>query len=88
MIRADDAARLDVEDGDLLCIGNRLGEVMLHARIFDGMQQGVVVAESIWPNRAFVGGLGINTLVSSEPGPPNGGATYHDTAVWIKRQTG
>jgi len=27
---------------------------------------------------------GINTLVGSDPVPPNGGAAFHDTAVWIK----
>lgn len=84
MLRRDDADGLGIGDGDLLRVGNRLGEVLLHAKIFDGMQRGVVIAESIWPNRAFVGGLGINTLVSAEPGPPNGGAIYHDTAVWIE----
>ena len=84
MICQGDADRLGIGDGELLRVGNRLGEVFLHAIVFDGMQQGVVIAESIWPNRAFVGGLGINTLVSAEPGPPNGGAIYHDTAVWIE----
>ena len=87
MLRAEDAAALGVGDGDLLRVGNRLGEILLHARIFDGMQRGVVVAESIWPNHAFVGGLGINTLVSAESAPPNGGAIYHDTAVWIQPAT-
>lgn len=29
-------------------------------------------------------GLGINTLTSAEPGCPNGGAVFHDTAVWIR----
>jgi anaerobic selenocysteine-containing dehydrogenase len=85
LIRGDDAARLDIADGELVRIGNRLASIRLHARIFDGMQSGVVVAESIWPNRAFVDGLGINALVSSEPGKPNGGAIYHDTAIWIAR---
>ena len=84
MLRADDAEALGIDNGDLLEVGNRLGEIRLHAKIFDGMRTGVVIAESIWPNRAFVGGLGINTLVSAEPGPPNGGAIYHDTAVWIR----
>ena len=65
-------------------IGNRLGHIYLHVKRFDGVQPGVVIVESIWPNRDFVGGLGINTLVSAEPGPPNGGAIYHDTAVWIE----
>jgi hypothetical protein len=48
------------------------------------LQRGVVVVESIWPNGAFEEGVGINALVSAEPGAPNGGAVYHDTAVWLR----
>jgi anaerobic selenocysteine-containing dehydrogenase len=84
LIRGDDAASLGIADGDLVRIGNRLASIRLHAKLFDGMQRGVVVVESIWPNGSFVDGLGVNALVSSEPGKPNGGATYHDTAVWIE----
>ena len=29
--------------------------------------------------------IGINSLTSAEPGWPNGGAVFHDTAVWIRR---
>jgi hypothetical protein len=39
--------------------------------------------ESIWPNSAFEEGRGINLLTSAEPGPPAGGAVFHDTAVWV-----
>jgi len=88
LIRGDDAARLGIADGDLVRIGNRLASIRLHAKIFDGMQSGVVIVESIWPNKAFVDGLGVNALVSSEPGKPNGGAIYHDTAVWIEASGG
>jgi len=54
--------------------------------VFDGLQPGVAVVESIWPNSAFVEGRGINYLVSADPGAPNGGAVFHDTAVWIKAE--
>lgn len=45
---------------------------------------GIVVIESICPGIALIGGLGVNALVSAEPGLLNGGAMYHDTAVWLK----
>ena len=45
---------------------------------------GVVVIESIGPNHAFIEGLGVNALVSAEPGLPDGGAIYQGTAVWLK----
>ena len=53
-------------------------------RPFDGLQPDVVIVESIWPNAAFEEGLGINTLVSADPGAPRGGAVFHDTAVWLR----
>jgi len=88
LIRGADAAGLGIADGDRVRIGNRLASIALHAKIFDGMQNGVVIVESIWPNKAFAEGLGVNALVSSEPGKPNGGATYHDTAVWVAAEPG
>ncbi len=78
-----DCAELEIARGDLVRLGNGLGEVQLHARPFDGIQRGVVVVESVWPNDAFVGGMGINALISADQGPPLGGAVFHDTKVWI-----
>jgi anaerobic selenocysteine-containing dehydrogenase len=66
-------------------VGNERGAVTVHAQPKSGQQRGVVVIEGLWPNRAFDDGLGVNALTSAEPGWPNGGAVFHDTAVWIKR---
>jgi len=79
-----DCAALNAAAGDLLRIGNDLSSVRLHVKPFDGLQRGVVICESIWPSEAFVDGLGINALVSADRGEPNGGAVFHDTAVWIR----
>ncbi len=84
LIHPRDAADLQIDNGQKVRLGNHLAVIVLHAEIFDGLQQGVVVIESIWPNRAFEGGLGVNALISAEPGKPNGGAVYHDTAVWVR----
>lgn len=83
LIHPDAARASGVADGDLVRLGNRRGSVRLHARLFDGVQPATLVVESQWPNTSFVDGIGINTLVGAEPGFPNGGATYHDTAVWL-----
>ncbi|MEX0758899.1 MAG: molybdopterin oxidoreductase family protein [Tistlia sp.] len=83
LIHPEALARLGAADGELLRVGNRRGEIRLHARAFDGVQPDVVVIESIWPNRAFLDGLGVNTLTSADAGAPRGGAVFHDTAVWI-----
>jgi hypothetical protein len=58
--------------------------VVLHARLFDGLQPGVIVVESIWPSEDWHGGIGINALTSDDPAPPIGGAVFHDTAIWAR----
>jgi anaerobic selenocysteine-containing dehydrogenase len=85
MIHPADAGRLAVADGERLRIGNRRGSILIHARLFNGLQPGVVVVESIWPNNAFEEGIGVNALTSADAGPPKGGAVFHDTAVWIRK---
>jgi anaerobic selenocysteine-containing dehydrogenase len=84
MIHPDDAWALALADGNLVIIGNQRGEVRLTLRLFDGVQRGVVIAESVWPNAAHAGGEGINTLTGADPVAPYGGAAFHDSKVWIK----
>ncbi len=84
MIGRADAARLGAVDGGMLRLGNDQGDVLLHARIVDDLQPGCVVVESIWPNEDFRDGLGINALTSDAPAAPNGGAVFHDTAIWVR----
>ena len=86
MIHPDDAARLGVVEGAKVRLGNARGEVVVHARLFDGLQAGVIVVESVWPDADFEGGIGINALTSDDPALPNGGAVFHDTAVWIRAE--
>jgi anaerobic selenocysteine-containing dehydrogenase len=84
MIHPDDAARLGVGDGAKVVLGNTRGKVRLHARLFDGVRRGVVIAESVWPNAAYEDGRGINTLTSADVVAPFGGAAVHDTKVWVR----
>jgi anaerobic selenocysteine-containing dehydrogenase len=72
-----------LDDGQRVQIRSKCGAITAHARGFSGLQCGTVVMESIWPNSAFEGRLGVNTLISAEPGYPNGGAVFHDTAVAV-----
>ncbi len=83
-IHSKDINKLGLKDNDLVVLGNKRGEVIINIEEFNGLQEGVIIVEGIWPNEAFVGNNGINTLVGSDPVPPNGGAAFHDTAVWIK----
>ena len=84
LVHAADAARFGIADGARVRLGNTRGSVVLHAKIAAGMQPGVLVAESVWPSECFEEGIGINALTSDDPGPPLGGAVFHDTAVWIR----
>jgi hypothetical protein len=42
----------------------------------------------IWPGHAFEAGIGINLLISAEPGLPRDGAVFHDTSVWLRPASG
>jgi anaerobic selenocysteine-containing dehydrogenase len=84
LVHPDDAARLGVGDGDRVEMGNRRGEVVLQARLFGGLQRGVVIAEGIWPNTAHERGEGINVLTGADAPAPYGGAAVHDNHVWLR----
>jgi anaerobic selenocysteine-containing dehydrogenase len=86
MIHPDDAAALDVGDGEEVRLGNRRGVVHLRAKLFDGVRRGVLIAESLWPNSAYPDGRGINTLTGADPVAPFGGAAFHDNKVWLKKR--
>jgi anaerobic selenocysteine-containing dehydrogenase len=84
MIHPDDAARAGIADGAEVVLGNARGQVRLHARLFDGVRRGVLIAESIWPNHAYPDGRGINTITGADSIAPYGGAAFHDNKAWIR----
>ena len=86
MVHPDDAEPLGIADGAKVRLGNERGSVVLHARRFEGVVPGVLVAESIWPNSAFEDGCGINSLTGADPVAPFGGAAFHDTRVWLRAE--
>jgi anaerobic selenocysteine-containing dehydrogenase len=75
--------RLGIEAGTIVRLGNERGSLLLHALPSNGMQEDTLIVESQWSNEAFIEGIGINILISADPGFPAGGAVYHDTAVWL-----
>ena len=83
LIHPDDLQALTLADGQKIRMTSKCGDVVVQAKAFDGVQRGVVIMESIWPNSAFEEGVGVNALISAEPGYPNGGGVFHDTAVSI-----
>ena len=87
LVHPGDAAGLGIEDNDWVELGNPRGAIKLRAKKFDGVQRGVLISEGIWPNAAFAGGCGVNTLTSAIPAAPFGGAAFHDNKVWMRRAT-
>ncbi|GAC1336244.1 MAG: molybdopterin-dependent oxidoreductase [Beijerinckiaceae bacterium] len=85
MINPDDAAGQGIANGDLVMLGNARGRVRLHARLFDGVQRGVLISEGVWPNSAYLDGEGINVLTGDDSPAPFGGAAVHDNRVWMRR---
>jgi anaerobic selenocysteine-containing dehydrogenase len=83
-IHPDALARLGLTDGQRIRMGNRRGEIVLHAEAFAGVQPDVVIVESIPPNDDFEGGKGLNTLTSADRIAPFGGVAFHDNHVWIR----
>jgi len=84
MLHPDDAQRLGVKQGDKVLLGNHRGQVEIEVSITDGHQRGVVIVETLWANRHFKGGLGINVLTGADPGGPIGGAAFHDNRIWMR----
>ena len=84
-LHPEDARVLGVVDGDAVKLTSQRGAVTVHVECFDGLQRGVVIVESIWPNAAFPEGVGINVLTGADPGAPIGGAAFHDNRVAISR---
>jgi len=75
---------LALGEGALVRLGNERGEVRLRARPALTARPGVVIVEGNWPSDAYLDRVGINVLIGADPVPPNGGAAFHDTAVWMR----
>lgn len=85
MIHPQDAARHGIEAGAVVRLGNRRGDIRLHAKVTEAAKPGVLIAEGIWPNDAHLDGEGINVLTGADPIAPYGGAAFHDNRVWLRK---
>ena len=83
-LHPDTAATYRLTPGQPVKVGNERGEVTVQVSVIDRIQRDTAVVEGIWPAAAFPENIGINVLISAEPAAPNGGAVFHDTAVWIR----
>ncbi|MBZ0215702.1 MAG: molybdopterin oxidoreductase family protein, partial [Fimbriimonadaceae bacterium] len=84
LIHPEDARKYDIADGQKVMLGNQRGEVILHAKYFDGVQKGVLISEGVWHSDYFDNGIGINALTGADQPAPYGGAAFHDNHVWLR----
>ena len=75
----------NIENNEIIEIGNDRAKLKIHTEAFDGILPGVVIVEGVWPNECFIEGLGINSLIGADSPEPLGGAVFHDSAIWIKK---
>ena len=84
-IHPADMAVLGLDDGARVRLGNRARQRRAARRARSpACSAASWWSKGIWPNHAFAEGIGINALTSADPGLPNGGAVYHDSAVWVR----
>ena len=65
--------------------GQRQGRDYADREIIRWCSPGVLIAESVHPNKTHIGGRGINMLTGAEAVAPVGGAAFHDNKVWVKK---
>jgi anaerobic selenocysteine-containing dehydrogenase len=85
LVHPEDALGLGIVEGEIVQLGNARGEALRKVKIFAGLRRGVMVAESIFPNKAHRDGRGINMLTGADPVAPFGGAAFHDNKIWVKK---
>jgi anaerobic selenocysteine-containing dehydrogenase len=88
MIHPADAAKIGIDDGAIVRVGNKRGDTRLHAKFFEGLRRGVLISEGVWPSEAFLDGRGINVLTGDDVVAPFGGAAFHDNRVWVRATRG
>jgi anaerobic selenocysteine-containing dehydrogenase len=81
-IHPHDAARLGIEDGDVVLLANELGEVKVNAVVTDAVPAGV-----LWSPRQSIGldETPQNALMSSEPQRIGGGPRFNSAKVTVSK---
>ncbi|MCC6443843.1 MAG: molybdopterin oxidoreductase family protein [Armatimonadetes bacterium] len=82
-IHPEDASRRGIEEGRLVRVFSRRGEILLFAEVTDQTARGVVVSESVWWSKQMPGGKGINTLTSQYTSDLGDGGTFHESLVGV-----
>jgi len=81
LVHPQDAAQHGIDNSARVRLSNQRGAIIVTARLFEGVTRGTLVCEGLFPNEAFEGGRGINTLTGADAVAPYGGAAFHDNHV-------
>ncbi len=84
-LNEEDAARRQINDGEMVRVWNDRGECKLVARISDRVKPGVAVALSIWWNKLSPGRTNVNQTVSQALTDIGAGATFYDNLVEVAK---
>ncbi len=79
-----DAARLSLQDGQLVIAYNERGEVAYQLKVTDKVPAGVVVAEGVWWLEHTVSRRSSNTLTAQRLTDSGKGSTFYDVKVNIR----
>jgi formate dehydrogenase major subunit len=79
-LSADDAGRLDIDQGDMVKVSSRRGEIEVPARIDGGLREGLVFMSVHFPEDADV-----NRLTIEAWDPKSGTAEFKATAVRLEK---
>ncbi len=85
MIHPQDALARSIESGDPVRVFNERGSCLLHARVADKVQPGVVSAPSVRWARKAPDGQNVNVLTSQRLTDMGGGATFYSCLVQVER---
>jgi len=84
LIHPQDAAKYQIASGQLVQISNYRGTTIREARVTDGTQPGLVVAEGIYWENEVTGQTGINDLTSQKTTDMGEGSTFHESRVTLE----
>lgn len=80
----EDANKLEIQDGDKVCVWNHRGECELTASVGDSVLSGVVVSQGLWAGMDGTKQL-VNSLTPDRLSDMGGGATFFSGSVGIKK---
>jgi anaerobic selenocysteine-containing dehydrogenase len=84
-INPKDAEKRKIKDGDMVKVENRLGKIIIKARVIDSVLPGVVVSAGLWWRNEYKNRCGLNALTPDSLSDIGGGATFFSSSVEVEK---